>query len=70
MRRLHLPGGAILARVAGFGKNVVALLGFGICRSRPGIGTTFADGDFKDGNFRWFRELGDGYFIFHVRSIT
>src|ERR1035437_6207663 len=65
MRRFHFAHAAILARVTGLGKNVVALFRLWTCGGGLGARTTFTDCDLECRGFRRDREFGLGCFIFH-----
>src|ERR1035441_3491395 len=62
MRRFHLARAAILARVVGFGKNVVPLLRLWTWSGFLGIRTRFMDYGLENRSLRCFREFGDGCF--------
>jgi len=67
MRGLHLARATILVCVAGFGKNVVPLLGLGTWGGFLGIPPQPAKRSWKNRSLKFFRELAKGCFHkFHL----
>src|ERR1017187_10216565 len=62
MRCFHFARAAILARIAGFGKNVVPLLRLWTWSGFLGIRTRFMDYGLENRSLRCFREFGHGCF--------
>src|ERR1039458_6226606 len=62
MRCFHFARAAILARVAGFGKNVVPLSSLWTWGGGLGLRHTFAEGDWENRSLGRCREFGDGCF--------